>query len=474
MDMGEWLSRFEPGFCFFSTADIDPGEPPEEPDWESMELVSSEPWQVSDRLLLSMAESAQREVSRAQAQWLRLLGEVERRGASLREASLPTASWLAITNSHTVRSARADIALATGLERWPSVSTALAAGGLSAEQASVIVHGLERLPEDLDADRREAVAEQLVGFAAEFNPSGLRRLVNRAVEAVAPEVAEAADAAALERGERSQQRSRFLSWRWDVDGGLLLSGKLPAPDGELFVTHVASLAAKLRARDVLAGVETALSQAAADVLAQAVAHHATCASDAPPSLGTRVLVTLDYERLLGRLADRGLVALREDEPEGGAVATGRGRRGAILVASGEPVTPAMARRLACDAGIIPIVLGGDGQPLDLGREHRLFTGPQRAALAVRDAGCAFPACDRPVGDCEAHHLVPWWDGGRSDLSNAVLLCRHHHRLVEPQPQRPPERNWQISFDPHGKPLFAAPASGGSGTRIIRQHHRYRT
>lgn len=450
MDMGEWLSRFEPGFCFLSTADIDPGEPPEEPDWESMELVSSEPWQVSDRLLLSMAESAQREVSRAQAQWLRLLGEVERRGASLREASLPTASWLAITNSHTVRSARADIALATGLEQWPSVSAALAAGGLSAEQASVIVHGLERLPEGLDAGRREAVAEQLVGFAAEFNPSGLRRLVNRAVEAVAPEVAEAADAAALERAERSQQRSRFLSWRWDVDGGLLLSGKLPAPDGELFVTHVASLAAKLRARDVLAGVETALSQAAADVLAQAVAHHATCASDAPPSLGTRVLVTLDYERLLGRLADRGLVALREASPS----------RGAILVASGEPVTPAMARRLACHAGIVPIVLGGDGQPLDVGREHRLFTGPQRAALAVRDAGCAFPACDRPVGDCEAHHLVPWWRGGGTDLLNLVLLCRRHHRVAH-------RRGWEVTLDADGWSRWHAP----SGTFIGQRHQQ---
>lgn len=450
MDMREWLARFEPGFCFFSSADVDPGEPPEEPDWESMEPVPSEPWQLPDGLLLSQAMAAQREVARAQAQWLRLLGEVERREASLREVSLPTASWVAINNTHTVRSARAEVSLAAGLEQWPSVAAALAAGGLSVEQASVIVHGLERLPEGLDAERREGVAAHLVGLAAEFNPSGLRRLVNRAVEAVAPEVAEAADAAALERAERSQQRSRYLSWRRDWDGGLLLSGKLPAEGGELFVTHLASLAARQRARDALAGVETSLSQAAADVLGGVVAHHATCPGDHPGDAGVRVLVTLDYDRLLEQLS------------------------GHALVGSGEPVTPALVRRLACDAGIIPIVLGGDSRPLDVGRERRLFTGPQRAALAVRDGGCAFPACDRPVGDCEAHHLVPWWNQGRSDLSNAVLLCRHHHGLVEPRPDRPAERNWQISFDARGKPVFAAPLGARASTRIVRQHHRYRT
>lgn len=103
--------------------------------------------------------------------------------------------------------------------------------------------------------------------------------------------------------------------------------------------------------------------------------------------------------------------------------------GYATTAFGQPIAPGDARRIACDAGIIPAVLGSPSQPLDLGRRVRLATAGQRAALALRDHGCSFPGCDRPPGWCAAHHLIEWADGGNSDLDNLALLCTRHHTIV---------------------------------------------
>ncbi len=140
---------------------------------------------------------------------------------------------------------------------------------------------------------------------------------------------------------------------------------------------------------------------------------------------------------------------------------------------GEPISAGKARRLACTHGIIPAILNSDSVPLDLGRTQRFFTPAQRLALALRDGGCAFPGCDRPPSDCEAHHAKePWHQGGRTDLADGVLLCPHHHHLVEPDPHKPPEKNWQITLDHRGKPQFHTPQNR-TGQRTTRQHHRYR-
>lgn len=95
-----------------------------------------------------------------------------------------------------------------------------------------------------------------------------------------------------------------------------------------------------------------------------------------------------------------------------------------------PISARTARRLAADAEIIPIVLGGAGEPLDVGRSSRLFTEPQRRALALRDGGCIWPGCDAPPGWCEVAHLVPWSHGGPTDLDNGALMCAFHHRRFD--------------------------------------------
>ena len=88
-----------------------------------------------------------------------------------------------------------------------------------------------------------------------------------------------------------------------------------------------------------------------------------------------------------------------------------------------------ARRLACEAGIIPSVLGGPGQVLDVGRRKRFHTEPQRLALALRDGGCTADGCDWPPGLCHAHHDVAWSRGGPTSVTNGRLLCPRHHTLA---------------------------------------------
>ena len=96
---------------------------------------------------------------------------------------------------------------------------------------------------------------------------------------------------------------------------------------------------------------------------------------------------------------------------------------------GGPVSAGILRMLACDAAIIPAVLGSASQVLDVGRANRLFPPGIRKAIALRDRGCAFPGCDRPPGWTEAHHIRHWIHGGPSSLDNGVLLCaRHHHEI----------------------------------------------
>jgi hypothetical protein len=102
-------------------------------------------------------------------------------------------------------------------------------------------------------------------------------------------------------------------------------------------------------------------------------------------------------------------------------------RGHGVMESGESASMATVERLACSGGVVPFVLDGTGQVLDLGREQRLFNQRQRRALAVRDGGCRWPGCDRPPSWTEAHHIHEWVrDHGRTDLADGILLCRHHH------------------------------------------------
>ena len=118
--------------------------------------------------------------------------------------------------------------------------------------------------------------------------------------------------------------------------------------------------------------------------------------------------------------------------------------------SGDRLSVAAVRRLACDAEIIPAVLGAEGQVLDVGRSQRLVTTGIWNALVLRDRHCAFPGCSRLPIACDAHHIQHWADGGPTSLDNLVLLCRKHHTLTHQTP-------WQVQIDPGSRrPVWIPP------------------
>lgn len=146
-----------------------------------------------------------------------------------------------------------------------------------------------------------------------------------------------------------------------------------------------------------------------------------------------------------------------------------------LLPDGTEIGAGDLRRLCCDAEILPVVLGSGSEVVDLGRTVRLVTPELRSALVARDGGCSFPGCGVPEERCEAHHLVPWWAGGATNLDNLVLLCPHHHALVEPSrffPGRgdPPDR-WQIRLAADGIPEVVPPRRVDPERRPIRNQPR---
>jgi HNH endonuclease len=109
----------------------------------------------------------------------------------------------------------------------------------------------------------------------------------------------------------------------------------------------------------------------------------------------------------------------------------RTRPGVLVggVDGGTPLGPETVRKLACDGNIIPVLLGGHGQILEIGGARRAFTSAQVRALWLRDRHCTFPGCTAPGTWCDAHHIRHWADGGDTDLANGTLLCGRHHTIV---------------------------------------------
>ena len=164
---------------------------------------------------------------------------------------------------------------------------------------------------------------------------------------------------------------------------------------------------------------------------------ALAAGNLPAAGGLRpqVMVTIDYRDLLDKL--------------GGADSSTRapGSNAGTLMFTG-PVTASTVRKIACDADIIPIVLGGQGRILDIGRTSRVFPPHIRKALTARDRGCAFPQCTIPAPWCEAHHIDYWSRGGSTGTGNGALLCPHHHHLIH-------KEQWTIQLR-SGVPWFVPP------------------
>jgi hypothetical protein len=134
-----------------------------------------------------------------------------------------------------------------------------------------------------------------------------------------------------------------------------------------------------------------------------------------------LLEHLPTDRLHGKVAATIVVTLQHKQLVQDLAAAG--------VDTGHETSPGDARRIACNAGILPAILNGQSLPLDLGRSKRLFTEAHRVALATKHTTCAAHGCQRPYAWCELHHAAPWATGGATNLEKAIPLCGWHHRRI---------------------------------------------
>jgi len=375
-------------------------------------------------LYLTTAEKAQVlvELERLQAR----LAELQLRVLAVAEdvaeqaGARDAAAWLAHQARRDGDAARADARLASAFDTsYVRLRSAVADGAVSIAQARVIVRVLEDLPADLDADVVTRAEGVMVGYAADYNPSQLRRLGRHLLDVVAPEIAEQAEARRLADAEAHAETKTRLSLRPVGDGTTRLSGVLPDLDATRLRIYLEALTSPRASSGQAHRDGAASGNPDLDRLPhpRRMGHAFRSLiglmdpTDLPQhgGLSTTLMVTMSLDQLRAEVATAGLL----DDPN-------------------SEITANQARRLACGAGIIPVVLDGDSQILDLGRQARLFTTAQRKALRLRDHGCRTEGCNTPATWTEAHHLQPWANDGPTDLNNAISLCNfHHHRAHDP-------------------------------------------
>ncbi|MGH3500299.1 MAG: DUF222 domain-containing protein, partial [Nocardioidaceae bacterium] len=287
---------------------------------------------------------------------------------------------------------------------------------------------LGELPDDASVATRLLAEELLTEQARWHGPLPLGRLGHQILDRVDPDAADRALAKQLEREERQARRLRSGK-RWcDGHGNVHYRFRLPEGDDGTIQAILDALATPQPATDGTGDRDSRTAeQRYADAFCEAM-RRVSLDGGLPASGGDRprVVVTVDFDDLKHR--------------------TGHGTN----VDTGAQLSAAAVRRLACDAQILPVVLSGDGQVLDVGRAQRCFTGPVRTAVLLRDRGCVHPGCDRPGRWCDIHRVQPWWTGGETNPTNGVTLCGFHHRLYDDQ-------TWQIRFADDGIPESVPPA-----------------
>ncbi len=316
---------------------------------------------------------------------------------------------------------------------------ALADGWLSREKARVIVRVLDRLP--VKPALRATGEEAMLEAARELDVVELEAVGARLLELLDPEGSEKRAEKALDKLERAAHLGRFLSIIEDGLGGVRVKGRGTVEDAAKIKAALLTLTKPLpqghpecgetgrdprdhstRLWDAL--VEGCQKLMDADVLPE-------CHGAKP-----RISLTMSYEALLTQV-------------------------GTATLETGERLSAAAVKKLACDADLFPIVLGAAGEVLDVGRMQRLVTAAIWKALVARDGHCRFPGCKRPPIACDAHHIKHWVDGGETSLINMVLLCGAHHTMIHNSP-------WQVRMNPiDQQPEFIPPARIDPQQRPIR-------
>lgn len=345
------------------------------------------------------------------ARWLELLAEYDRLGAALRRGFRSTAEWLAFECRMDGRTARDHVRVARRLEELPLIAEAFALGQLSYTQ----VRALSRAEVVEDERALLAVARRSTAHQLEQHVRRLR----------------SAESADLDVAERTRAK-RYLRHEWAEDGSLRVWGRLPVDGGAALVEALETRAAAIHGEDGDPGrpdgwCRPGIGARRADALVDLVTGG---------GVETQVVLHADPQALA--------CAARGDEPRGGRT---------LFLREGPAIPSELARRLTCDAMVTV-----DG--LNLGRTTRVVTPAQRRALEARDGRvCSMPGCCRTHG-LDAHHLIHWIHGGRTDLDNLALFCHAHHHLLH-------EQGWRARRRRDGTLVVADP----SGRELHRFHGR---
>ena len=318
-----------------------------------------------------------------------------------------TATWWADATHRTRATAHRDVKLAVALSRFTALAEALAEGRVNTEQAHAIARALGDLetdgPEELEPVVVEQAEKHLVECADGFDAKHLRVLGRHVLTVVAPEVGEAHEAKLLEDEERRAAERTRLTFASDGHG--MVHGRFSNP-----TLHGAMLAKAIQAltwakQDPAEVRQTRPTPVAAGAAFTELLERLD-AKDLPSvgGVGATVVVTMTIDSLMGGLA-------------------------AAALDTGEVISAGAARRLACEAGVIPMVLGGKSEVLDVGRRRRFHTRAQRIAIAQRDKTCVVSGCDAPPSRCHVHHVVPWSEGGGTSIKDGRLYCSAHHAMV---------------------------------------------
>ncbi len=377
---------------------------------------------LSDTELAGDAVGLYRLVSAATAAIAALVREAHGRDLPRQQGSTSTVAWLRDLLRIAPAEARCLVTLGEVLDQRPVLADAVADGAVNTGQAVAIGRVLADVPDQEPGlvDKVEAV---LIGHATQFEPAILRRLGDRVMAHLNPQLADQQLRDRLDREEKHAQQRRGFTMAPDGLGGIRLSGILDVEGAAIIDAAIAPLSAPLR--DASGPDVRTPAARRADALVD-VCQLALRTGQLPANGGqpAQVVVTIDLD------------ALQRE------VAVGQLDTGTLL-------TPAATRRLACDAGILPALLDGASVPIDVGRARRPFTGAIRTAVLLRDGGCAFPGCDRPPRWTDIHHITYWTNGGTTNRDNGVALCRHHHRLIHTSA-------WTIHLGPDRKPTFTPP------------------
>jgi hypothetical protein len=310
------------------------------------------------------------------------------------------------------------------LEHLPAVAAAFADGYVTAEQVGAVA------PVVTD-DRQAAATEQgvdlaevdvaLAEVAATQPHAQLGRVVHHYLARLDPDGV-----------EPDPTEGRSLTLAKLLDGRLSFRGELDAVGGEKFQAMLESIVQADRPKGDL----RTRSQQLGDALVQAADN--LLAAGGLPTLRTvkpHVLVSIGIDDMV--------------DP-----ATGPG---GATTGFGAQISAARARWLACDGNVTRIVVGPEGQPLDLGRTHRVSPPHLRKAVEHRDRHCVFAGCEAPSHWCDVHHLLHWAHGGETDLENSALLCERHHTKVHHgfRVERQPDGRWR-TWRPDGTEILLHP------------------